>query len=273
MADLVGITVWNFRDGSLASRIERFADMGFDAVSLCARDACALCRGTLGDVEAAILEHSLAVSFNAAFEDDGSPIPIDSLLSDIELYMRWHEDTGLLHSVNYEPAFLPDEGSVQDYHSTLMHHALRHVLSVSNGAGFSIGVRDWPRNKEQLEQVADLRAYPHMGIVLDLGALNIRARRGAGQDPIFPLNSARRYLDRINLPIHEVRVHNNDGIHDLHAPPIAGTADIAALVEMLRRRGVRGISTVDIVPSLCGLAEDEAWSAAAEALRFCREVG
>ena len=55
MAELVGIATWNFREGSLARRIERFAAMGFDAVSLIGSDGAALCHGALPDVEEAFL--------------------------------------------------------------------------------------------------------------------------------------------------------------------------------------------------------------------------
>ena len=42
MAKLTGIATWNFSEGSLCERIENIVAMGYNAISLSARDARAL---------------------------------------------------------------------------------------------------------------------------------------------------------------------------------------------------------------------------------------
>jgi len=143
---------------------------------------------------------------------------------------------------------------------------------MSAGANFSVGVEDWPRDAEQSAFVDHLRAYPHYGMLLDLGHMNMRIRKAGDADRPFPIEAARSYLDRFELPINELHVHNNDGKRDLHAPPTSGTADLAAVAGMLVEKGVNCISTIEIVPAWCGLTEEQGWQAARDALDFWRKT-
>lgn len=270
LCDPVGIATWNYHEGTLAGRIRQFAAMGFDAVSLSPGDASALCGGLTPDVEEAILSRGLAVTIHGAFSPGGITTPDEVLLAEFQSYVAWHARTGALHTVNYDAAGLKGAGGEWEYDAATMRRVLRKMLSSSNGSGFSVGVEDWPRTREQLESMAELRAYPHLGILIDLGHLNLRVREGSPPGDDFPLNAARSYLDAVDLPINEVHVHNNDGVGDRHAPPTSGTADVVALAGILRRKGVHCVSTIEIVPAWCGLSEEQGLEAAREALDFWR---
>lgn len=271
MADLIGLAIWNFLEGSLANRIERCAKAGFNAVSLSGGDACALCKGATPEVENAIMKHSLAVAFHPSFMAGDEIISSDILLADFESFVKWNQRTCALHTVNYDAATGLVNG-VKDYLAYEMHHVLKKMLSMSNGEGFSVGVEDWPRNNGQLDDVYDLQAYSHYGMLLDLGHMNMRVSDHDNPDLPFSEKAARLYLDRINLPINELHVHNNDGKRDLHSSPSAGTADMKTLGAMLRRRGVQGISTIELVPAWNGMDDEEGWKAAEDALDFWNEV-
>lgn len=270
MAELVGIATWNFREGSLARRIERFAAMGFDAVSLIGSDGAALCHGAMPDVEEAILKHSLAVAIHGGLLSGEGRVDKEALLADFEQFLKWNERTGALHTVNYDAAAVRTDDGGCRYLAEEMRSVLAAMLARSNGAGFSVGVEDWPRDREQMAEVSQLAAYAHFGILIDLGHMNMRVRSGGGGE--FPAKAAQSYLDAISLPVNEIHVHNNDGTRDMHAPPMSGSADLVAVADMLRRKGATCISTIEIVPGWCGLTEDEGWSAARESLRFWREV-
>ena len=268
MADLVGMAVWNFQEGSLAERVDRCAATGFNAVSLILRDARSLCRGEIPKVEDAITRHSLAVTIHGGMAARAEPIDADSLLADFRSFAAWHARTGALVSVNYDAAKSEDGR----HRPEDMRRVLKEMLFISEGAGFSVGIEDWPLNSEQLGAVDDLRAHAHFGILIDLGHLNIRLRKQGDPDGPFPVETTRSLIDRLALPINELHVHNNDGKRDMHAPPCAGTADLAAVAGLLGRKGVRCISTIEIVPAWCGLTEEQGWEAAREALEFWREV-
>ena len=272
MSELVGIATWNFREGSLESRVQRFAELGFDAISLRAGDAAALCRGSTPEVEDVIAKHSLAMVFHPGFVSGGKMLPEESLVGDLELYLAWHKRTGALHTVNYEAACVETEEGEREYQAEAMRPILKRVLAISDGAGFSVGVKDWPRNREQLDAVAGLRAYLHFGVLLDLGYLHLMIRRGLEPDEPFPAKAAQKYLDRVALPINELHVHENDGVRPTARPFTSDSAYMAALAEMLRRKGCRGISTIQFNPESCGLSDDQGWDAAKQSLDYWREV-
>jgi len=271
MAELVGIATWNYGEGSLAERIERFVGLGYNAVSLAARDARAMGLGETPDVEEAILRHSLPVTIHTGFTPRGEPMDSEALLADFRLFAEWHSRTGALRSVNYDAAKAKAADGTMQFANEPMARILKEMLSISDGAGFTVGVEDWPRNPEQTLAVEGLRSYPHYGILIDLGHMNMRIRND-GVFGSFPVEAARAYLAAMELPVNELHVHNNDGKGDLHAPPTTGTADMTAVAELLKAKGVECISTIEIVPAWCGLTENEGWEAARAAVEFWRKA-
>jgi len=271
LGHIIGIATWNYHEGTLAQRIEKFARMGYNAVSLSAADARALAKGETPDVEAAIFRHGLTVTIHAGFAPKGEPLPLDAILKDFAFFARWHEHTGALASINYDAAKMQTGDGKWEFQSKAMARALGDMLATLDGADFSIGVEDWPRDAEQSAFVDGLRGSERYGVLIDLGHLNMRIPKPAG-DGSFSIDAAREYLERFDLPVNELHVHNNDGKHDLHAPPTTGTADMAALAKLLIQKGVNCVSTIEIVPAWCGLTEDQGLQAAREALDFWRGV-
>ncbi len=271
MSNLVGIATWNFGDGTLAERIDRFAAMGYNAMSLIFSDARAMAKGEAPDVEEALARNSLPVTLHGGLAPTREPLQADALLADFELFTAWQAKTGRLLSVNYDAAKLKTDSGLE-YQTQEMHDVLARMLDVSDGAGFSVGVEDWPLNGEQYAAVEDLTRYSHFGMLVDLGHLNMRLERGDGSDSTFPVDTAQRHLDRMPLRFNELHIHNNDGKHDLHAPPTVGTSDLVALAQILKSKGVDCISTIELVPAWCGLTETQGWKAAQEALAFWRDA-
>ena len=110
--------------------------------------------------------------------NNGDLVSADSMVADFESYLEWHERTGALHTVNYEAAYTVAEDGEREYAVDFTKAVLDKVLAMSNGAGFSVGVKDWPRSREELAPVAELQAYPHFGILVDLGELHLNVRDG-----------------------------------------------------------------------------------------------
>ena len=203
MADLVGIATWNFGEGSLAERIDWFVAMGYNAVSLIASDARALCAGKTPEVEAAIARHSLPVTIHTGFAPTREPVQDQALLADFESFTAWHARTGALVTVNYDAAKIK-VGDGLEYQTKAMVGVLGEMLRISDGSGFRVGVEDWPLNAEQLREVEELRAYPHYGMLIDLGHLNMRVRKSLGHfDSPFPIEVAKAHLDAMQLPVNE----------------------------------------------------------------------
>ncbi|NLN75260.1 MAG: hypothetical protein GX139_02985 [Armatimonadetes bacterium] len=272
MAKLIGIATWNFSEGNLADRIERFIGMGYNAISLSARDAKALCAGQTPDVEEVIARHALAVAIHAGLAPTKEPVQTGELLDDFNLFASWHARTNSLVTIIYDAAKLKtDSGLV--FQTEAMVNTVGQMLRISEGLGFTVGVEDWPRGDEQFDDAEALRRYPHYGILIDLGHLNFRVRKSLNYfDMPFPVEAARQYLDEIYLPVNELHIHNNDGKADLHAPPDAGTSDLMALARLLKEKGVDCLSTIELVPAWCGLSMQEGFAAASDALNYWSEA-
>lgn len=268
MADLIGIATWNYGGGDLAERVRRFAAMGYNAVSLIVSDARALCAGEAPEVEDAILGNGMAVAVHGGLRSPDQSVDVDSLARDMERCCEWHARTGALVTVNFDALSLPERNG---YAGEQMRSVMERLLRVSDGAGFTVGFEDWPRTPAHLSIAEDLLAYSHYGVLIDLGHLNMRIRK-PGEDDSFPANAAAVYLEGFTLPLNEIHVHNNNGERDQHAPPDSGTADMAALAPMVRRKGLRGVSTVEIVPVWSGLSEEEGWQAAERSVAYWRDL-
>lgn len=272
MADLVGVATWNFGEGTLAERIDRFAGMGFNAVGLNTRDARPLARGEMPDVDDAILRHGLPVTIHGGLAPKGEEIQPDAVLADFKSITAWQARTGALVSVNFDAAKSRADSGVFEPQTEAMHRVLKEMLVISDGAGFTVGIEDWPLTAEHHRVVEDLMAFGHYGMLLDLGHMNMRIRKNTDPNARFPIDAAREYLDQMALPVNELHVHNNDGVHDLHAPPTSGTADLTAVASLLAAKGVKCISTIELVPAWCGLTEEQGWEGLPKALEFWRQV-
>lgn len=264
MVSRIGIATWNFAGGTLAERIVHFAGMGFDAVSLIAREAVELAGGKLPEVEATIAHHGLKITAHGGLAPRGEPVDPRQVLTDFRSLVAWQERTGALATVNFDAAKTPEgERRVDE-----MHEVLEEMLSISEGAGFTIGIEDWPLTPDQLAPIDDLREFSHFGVLLDLGHLNLRLRKGGDPADAFPSATAREQILAIDLPINELHVHNNDGTRDMHAPPDSGTADLPGVAQALVHKGIDCISTIELVPAWCGLTDQEGMERASQAMRF-----
>lgn len=272
MTNLIGLATWNFAEGTLAERIDRSVEMGCNAVSLIRRDASALCRGETPDVEDAIVRHSLPVTIHGGLAPKGEHIDREALLADFKSITQWQARTGALAGISFDAANVRTDSGVWEPQVEAMHGVLKEMLVISAGAGFTVGIEDWPRTAEHNRAVEDLMSFRHYGMLLDLGHMNMRIRKNTDPSARFPIDAAREYLDRITVPINELHVHNNDGIGDLHTPPTTGTADLTAVASLLAAKGVGCISTIELVPAWCGLTEEQGWEAVPEAIEFWREV-
>lgn len=241
--------------------------MGFEHVSLLAAHAAAMARGETPDVDEAIDSNSLGVAIHGGMAVKGT-MDESALLADFEAFLEWHSRTGALRTVNYDAASKCVEGQ-PTYDSEGMHSVLKKMLELSKGTGVTVGVEDWPRDPEMLKPIVDLAEYPHYGILIDLGHMNMRIE---ATEPPYPVDLARAYLDNITLPINELHIHNNDGAHDQHCPLDRGTADFRVLAEMLRPRCANTLHTSEIAPQLCGLSEAVCLEGSRQVLALWREL-
>jgi sugar phosphate isomerase/epimerase len=114
--------------------------------------------------------------------------------------------------------------------------------------------------------------HPHLGVLIDLGHMNLRLREPKHDPQPLRPGAIETYLRGIPWEISEVHVHSNDGTKDQHAPPYAPNADLVTAAGVLREIGFQGVSTIEFAPLWCGMAEEEIIPALRRSLQFWRDL-
>jgi len=259
---LTAVATWPFMTprATLPQRVEQFADMGFEGVSLLP--------GQVLDLPAA--------------EANG----LADLLRGRSLFATVHGDAGLtpdqtarlLEVLGDRLLCLTIDRSYQEdsrgrlYDAEGMAAVLRAVESLSVGTELRFAVEDFPLDEMALAHyraaLEPLPASPRYGILIDVGHLNMR-RHGARY---FAGLSVGQYLARVPVPIVEVHLHDNDGTRDAHAPFGQGNVDFAAVVAGLKAAGFDGVATVEVAPGLHGASPDEDLPRLADAAATWRKL-
>jgi len=262
-----------FCRGSLGDRLRTFAQMGYTAASVNGRLLDSVSEKELAEADAILEEYDLLLTIHSGLAKNDQPFGEDTALRRAERIVRWHERNGrIVHSSYDIPRVVTPEGvRVPDF-DTISREVPR-LLGVFRGTGIRVLLEDLPTNSEDADSLQSWREQePQPGMLLDLGHMNLRLRRPQ-QGPLPPISAAvERFIEGIPWQIAELHVHSNDGSKDQHAPPYAPNADLGAAARALRRVGFRGISTIELVPAWCGLAEEEILPACRRSLDYWREL-
>jgi len=251
-----GIALWLFPEMTLPENIAFFAGKNFEAVSLVGRHVEQLA-GETGDRIVHLLElHHLALTVHHKLPDPEDADARERFGRDVEMLRRWHGDHRLLTGLTFD---MPkNRGQLLD--------DLRHVLETFADTDIFICCEDFPLNEEQRLLLDGLdETYPNLGILIDLGHLNLRVTK---EDPEQDMAAAvRRHLRAVPLTIRELHVHNNDGLSDQHQRLGVGTLPVEAAAAQLREIGFDGISTTEFVPEWNDIHGREAYDLAIDAAR------
>ncbi len=85
---------------------------------------------------------------------------------------------------------------------------------------------------------------PDLGLLIDIGHLNLYVRRMGKR--------ADEYIEALPLAIHELHLHDNDGVRDYHLPLYPRQGSILPImgdvVSGLKKKGFDGIVTLEVIP-------------------------
>jgi sugar phosphate isomerase/epimerase len=106
-----------------------------------------------------------------------------------------------------------------------------------------IGFENWPNNSKlaTLQQVRAKVAYPEIGMLLDLGHLNL-FRKEIDDSAM----TVAEYIQQIPFDVLELHVHDNDGKTDQHLPPGQGNAPLPDFIRAVEKKGFSGVMTVEV---------------------------
>jgi sugar phosphate isomerase/epimerase len=244
---LTAVATWPFvtREMPLAQRVEQFADLGFEGVSMLPRQLLDLSEAEAGELVRVLDARSLCATVHgdAGLQPDQVARLLDTLgdrLRCLTIDRAYREDS--------RGRFYDAEG---------MAATLGTVASLCAGKELYVAVEDFPLDEAAVAHyrgaLEPLLASPRYGILIDVGHLNWRRHR----THYFADLSVGEYIARVPLPIVEVHLHDNDGTRDAHAPLGEGNVDFGEVAAALKTVGFDGVATVEIAPGLHGASPDE----------------
>jgi len=257
-----GIAIWNYREQGtqLLDLIREFADFGFDCLSCQSRQLVHCEDSQAGEIVAALDERDLRVTMHGNF---------DMTQGEVETAVERLGDRLLTLTLD---AAMTSNSCGHFYDSARMARFLNEVEEITRGTSIRFGVEDFPLDKEALDAYrSDLGALlecDRYGMLLDLGHLNMRARKVAYfQQWGFPGN-----VTRAPLPVLEVHVHDNRGERDDHGHLGFGNAPFAEIARGLREINFDGVSTIEIAPSFHGSSPAESKPRARQSLECWQRI-
>lgn len=105
-------------------------------------------------------------------------------------------------------------------------------------------VENWTFEPEAFALIKERADIPDLGALIDTGHLNLYVKQmGKGAD---------EYIEALPLEIHELHLHDNDGVRDYHLPLYPRQGSILPImgevVSGLKKKGFDGIVTLEVIP-------------------------
>ncbi|MFQ6131047.1 MAG: sugar phosphate isomerase/epimerase family protein [Armatimonadota bacterium] len=241
---IIGCAVWTINAPTLAERVEWIAEQGFEAISLIttklARD-----EADLGFCQNLVRDHELTTTFHLGIgKIENGPHwgqweeqmrEVEGWLGAVGRVAHVSFDAGMreVGPQRYECAYQATAEVLRETIGRLADHGVQ--VLIENGWG--------PRGTEEpLHRLKEAVGDDRLGMLLDLGHTNIRTH-------LHGLQPA-DYVASLPLAIHELHVHDNDGVSDQHEGVGAGCIDLSAMCRGLKVKGFDGIATVEVCPGV-----------------------
>jgi sugar phosphate isomerase/epimerase len=268
----IGIAVWNFEGEHLGPKLRMFAEMGYTAASINNSLMDTLSADDEAEATDIAEEYDLQLTVHGGLIRPGEPVDEHLVMSRAERTLRWHERTGRIVCTSYDvPSVQVREGVKRKDPAPIL-DITRELLDLFAGSGVRVLLEDCPLDLEAARLFEGWTVeYPHLGMLADLGHMNIRLREHESDRPLQP-GAVETYLKAIPWEIVELHVHSNDGSRDQHAPPYAPNADLPTAAKVLREIGFDGVSTIELVPAWCGMPAEEIMPACRRSLEYWRNL-
>jgi len=269
-----GVASWGFGKIEPLDRIRIFGEIGFTAISFIGRDFEKLIISAGEEIAKVLDEQDMVViTIHDNFGPHDEPFCHNDFKKRIETFAQWHRLSGRLYSITFDHRLKSsaDGGFVKDM--DVMLSGLRLALESTNGTEIRIGLEDLPKNENELEEMSGLdKDFDRLGVLIDLGHLNIRAR----QHPDFNDETAKSIIEAffsgLPLKVWELHVHNNDGTRDAHAHLSDGNAHFEAMAEALKLINFDGVSTLEFMPPWHNIETDSALEIEGRDLDYWRKL-
>ena len=265
----IGIAVWNFKGDLLTPKLQAFAEMGYTAASINGRLLDSLSDEDEAEACRVMEEYDLLLTLHSGLTNTDQPLGETTARVRAERIIRWHQRTGRIACSSYDTPRVTIAEGIRRTNPEAVVGKLGEMLSAFEGTGIRVLLEDCPTDPEHMHELQGWTdRYPHLGILVDLGHMNLRLREPSHDPQPLKPGAVEAYLTGIPLEIVELHVHSNDGTKDQHAPPYAPNADLPTAARVLREIGFNGISTIELVPAWCGMPAEEIIPACRRSLEY-----
>ncbi|HET6455453.1 MAG TPA: TIM barrel protein, partial [Armatimonadota bacterium] len=265
----IGIAVWNFEGTELSPKLRIFAEMGYTAASINGRLLDSLSVEDEAEADTILDECDLLLTVHGGLRDSEGVAAIRRA----ERIIRWHQRTGRIVCSSYDVPRVTIAEGVRRVAPEPILGIFEEVVSAFAGTGIRVLLEDCPTDPEHISRLEGWSGkYPHLGILVDLGHMNLRLREPSHDPQALKPGAVEAYLKGIPWEIVELHVHSNDGSRDQHAPPYAPNADLRTAARVLREIGFKGISTIELVPCWCRMPTEEIIPACRKSLEYWSDL-
>ncbi len=259
-----GIAIWNFQGDRIDTKLRAFAEMGYTAASINNHSLDVISDEEEAEASRVADEYDLVLTFHGGFTDESKDPQV--AVRRAERIARWQKRSGRIACTSYDVPGVPVPGRCSRKEPERIFGMLEGILATLAGTGVRVLLEDCPLRPDEMQGWAE--KHPQLGILVDLGHMNLRLREPRHDPQPLKPGAVEAYLGSIPWEIVEVHVHSNDGTRDQHAPPYAPNADLVTAARVLKERGFDGISTIELVPAWCDLPAEEIIPACKRSLEY-----
>ncbi len=250
------IDIWAYQEPgvTLSDLTFQFAEMGFDGVSVAADQILDLDRQEADAVAALLRDRGLIVTVHSNFELQAAAAQrlLDRLGNS-------------LYSITFDALTREGPGGTE-HDAARMSGLLQEVIAISAATELRLGIEDFPLDESAVNRYRDdlkpLLDCPRYGMLLDVGHLNLRLKRGGDLTGATVIES----IQRLPVPVIELHLHDNRGQRDDHAHLGFGDICFEEVAAGLKAIGFDGVSTFEITPRYHGSTPAESKPRARESL-------
>lgn len=242
----VGVATWGIEGGDIVAKAERFAELGFGAVSFYPPQFAEV-NDRIDDLAGVLDRHDVEATFHlgvgAADGKDEAP----DLEGQFALIARCQEKSGRVRCATFDPGYFLESQVGKFFALDATVAALKLALGTLSPHGIQVGIETWliSMQLDQLQEIKERVGDDRLGLLLDIGHLNIGLHTGE-----LKVSSCEEYISQQPFRIIELHVHDNDGVKDEHWPLGKGNLDLGRMMGAIVQTRFDGVATVEVMPDV-----------------------
>jgi len=235
-----GLAAWHYKHRTYCENAEFFAANGFEAVSMLGLHMNRVLQDPAQAEEMACIfkKHGIPLTIHYKLPNSHSAEDVDHFHEVITRFGDWQKTHCLIHILSFD---VPN--AVRENLAQYVDFVLETV------PGCKVGLEDYCLTEGERSDVERFKAEPRFGHLIDLGHVHLYLTKDADARGCVPVyEDYLAYMQRLEFPVWEIHLHNNDGVHDQHQFLTCGTLSIPNMARLVTEIGFNGVLTIESAP-------------------------